>query len=112
MERVLGKRVKFPGNTSGAYGEVVGMIKDFNQKSLYHPIATLILYYRPNSNNLQLKLNGANILQLLLPLKKNGSIRFLIFLFHILFLIRILIRNMLQIKNAERYLQHFQYLLF
>jgi putative ABC transport system permease protein len=57
----LGKRVKFPGDTSGAYLEVVGMVKDFNQKSLYNPIAPLIMYYRPNSNNIQLKLSGQNI---------------------------------------------------
>jgi len=57
----LRKRVKFPGDTSGAYLEVVGVVKDFNQKSLYNPITPLILYYRPNSNNIQLKLSGQNI---------------------------------------------------
>ncbi|MGN6163624.1 MAG: ABC transporter permease, partial [Flavisolibacter sp.] len=50
----LGKRVKFPGDTSGNYLKVVGVVKDFNQKSLYNPIAPLILVYRPNSNNLQI----------------------------------------------------------
>jgi putative ABC transport system permease protein len=57
----LGKRVKFPGDTSGAYVEVVGVVKDFNQKSLYNPIAPLILFYRPNSNSLQIKLRAQNI---------------------------------------------------
>ena len=38
----LGKRVKFPGDTSGRYLEVVGVMKDFNQKSLYNPIAPLL----------------------------------------------------------------------
>lgn len=57
----LGKRVKFPGDTSGNYLEVVGVVKDFNQKSLYNPIAPLILVYRPNSNNLQIKLDARNI---------------------------------------------------
>lgn len=57
----LGKRVKFPGDTSGAYFEVIGVVKDFNQKSLYNPIAPLILYYRPYSNNIQLKLAHENI---------------------------------------------------
>lgn len=57
----LSKRVKFPGDTTGAYWEVVGVVKDFNQKSLYNPITPLILYYRPNSTNMQLKLSGQNI---------------------------------------------------
>ncbi|HWB28350.1 MAG TPA: ABC transporter permease [Chitinophagaceae bacterium] len=57
----LGKRVKFPGDTSGYYLEVVGVVKDFNQKSLYNPIEPLILFYTPNSNGIQLKLNAKNI---------------------------------------------------
>ena len=57
----LGKRVKYPGDTTAFYLEVVGVVKDFNQKSLYNPIAPLLLFYRPNSNNIQLKLNPKNI---------------------------------------------------
>lgn len=57
----LGKKVKFPGDTSGFYLEVVGVVKDFNQKSLYNPIAPLLLFYRPNNSSLQLKLEGKNI---------------------------------------------------
>ncbi|MEP6712720.1 MAG: ABC transporter permease, partial [Ferruginibacter sp.] len=57
----LGKRVKFPGDTSGNYLEVVGVIKDFNQKSLYNPIAPLLLFYGPNGNIIQLKMNAGNI---------------------------------------------------
>jgi len=57
----LGKRIKFPGDTSGNYLEVVGVFKDFNQKSLYNPIAPLLLFYGPNSNMIQLKMNEANI---------------------------------------------------
>ena len=60
-ENALGKRVKFPGDTSGNYLEVVGVVKDFNQKSLYNPITPLILFYRPNSNNIQLKLDAKDI---------------------------------------------------
>ena len=57
----LGKRIKFPGDTSGAYREVVGVFKDFNQNSLYNPIAPLLLFYAPNSNMIQLKMNPGNI---------------------------------------------------
>jgi putative ABC transport system permease protein len=57
----LGKRVKFPGDTSGNYLEVVGVIKDFNQKSLYNPIAPLLMFYGPNGNIIQLKMNTGNL---------------------------------------------------
>jgi len=57
----IGKRVKFPGDTSGNYVEVVGVFKDFNQKSLYNPIAPLLMFYRPNGNIIQLKMTGSVI---------------------------------------------------
>jgi putative ABC transport system permease protein len=57
----VGKRVKFAGDTSGYYAEVIGVVKDFNQQSLYNPIAPLILFYQPVSNGVQLKLNAQNI---------------------------------------------------
>ena len=72
----LGKRVKFPGDTSGAYLEVVGVVKDFNQKSLYNPIAPLIMYYRPNSNNIQLKLSGQNITATISSIEKEWKSAF------------------------------------
>ena len=60
-DNAIGKRVKFPGDTSSNYLEVVGVVKDFNQKSLYNPIAPLLLFYGPNSNIIQLKINTSNI---------------------------------------------------
>jgi len=57
----IGKRVKFPGDTSGNYLEVVGVIKDFNQKSLYNPIAPLLLFYGANNNVIQLKMAPGNM---------------------------------------------------
>ena len=57
----VGKRIKFPGDTSGRYLEVVGVIKDFNQKSLYNPIAPLLLFYAPNGNVIQLKTGSGDI---------------------------------------------------
>jgi len=59
-DEAIGKRVKFPGDTSGNYLEVVGVFNDFNQKSLYNPIAPLLLFYGPNGNIIQLKINPAN----------------------------------------------------
>ena len=57
----IGKRVKFPGDTSSHYLEVVGVVKDFNQKSLYNPIGPLLFFYSPNSNVIQLKMSAGNI---------------------------------------------------
>jgi putative ABC transport system permease protein len=54
-ENALGKKVKFPGDTTGYYLEVVGVVKDFNQKSLYNPITPLLFFYSPNNNSIQLK---------------------------------------------------------
>jgi putative ABC transport system permease protein len=56
-DNAIGKRVTFPGDTSAHYLEVVGVIKDFNQKSLYNVIAPLLLFYSPNSNIIEVKLN-------------------------------------------------------
>src|SRR5579862_3139016 len=60
-DNAIGKKVKFAGDTSGFYFEVVGVVKDFNQQSLYNPIAPLMLFYRPNGNSLQFKLDAKNI---------------------------------------------------
>ena len=57
----LGKRIKFPGDTSNNYVEVVGVFKDFNQKSLYNPIAPLLLFYGANGNVIEVKLEAGNI---------------------------------------------------
>jgi putative ABC transport system permease protein len=60
-KEAIGKRVKFPGDTSGRFMEVVGVVKDFHQKSLYNPIAPLLLFYGPNNNIIQLKMRPVNI---------------------------------------------------
>ena len=57
----IGMRVKFPGDTSGQYLEVVGVVKDFNQKSLYNPIEPLLMFYGPNGNMIQLKMNTSHL---------------------------------------------------
>ena len=57
----IGKHVKFPNDTSSYYLEVVGVVKDFNQKSLYNPIGPELFFYRPNRNHIQLKLDGKDI---------------------------------------------------
>jgi len=66
----LGKKVKFPGDTSGNYFEVVGVIKNFHQKSLYNPIAPLLLYYRENSISMLAKISPDNIPQTIASIQK------------------------------------------
>ncbi|HUZ58651.1 MAG TPA: ABC transporter permease [Hanamia sp.] len=60
-KEAIGKRVKFAGDTSSDYFEVVGVIKDFNQESLYNPIAPLLMFYRPNGNLIQVKMSTGNL---------------------------------------------------
>ena len=60
-DNAIGMRVKFPGDTSDNYLSVIGVIKDFNQKSLYNPIVPLLLQYSPNSNIMQLKLDAGDV---------------------------------------------------
>src|SRR5215212_5363249 len=72
----IGKKVKFPGDTTAFYFEVVGVVKDFNQKSLYNPISPLILFYRPNSNGIQIKLRSNNIPSTIAGIKKSWKATF------------------------------------
>jgi putative ABC transport system permease protein len=60
-KEAIGKRVKFPGDTSSNYLEVVGVVKDFNQESLYNPIAPLLMFYGPNGNMIELKMSTGNL---------------------------------------------------
>lgn len=60
-DQPIGKKVEFPGDTSGFYFEVVGVVKDFNQASMYNPIAPLILFYKPNNSTIEVKLRAANV---------------------------------------------------
>ncbi|MEP6728589.1 MAG: ABC transporter permease, partial [Bacteroidota bacterium] len=75
-DNAIGKRIKFPGDTSGYFMEVVGVVKDFNQKSLYNAIAPLLLRYRPTSNNIQMKLNPKTIAAALTSIEKSWKTAF------------------------------------
>ncbi|MEO8116739.1 MAG: ABC transporter permease [Bacteroidota bacterium] len=57
----IGKMVKRPGDTTGFAFHVIGVVKDFNQKSLYNPIAPLLFFYRPASHTILVKLQSQNI---------------------------------------------------
>jgi putative ABC transport system permease protein len=73
-DNAIGKRVKFPGDTTTTrYFEVVGVVKDFNQRSLYDSIAPLMLFYRPNSYNIQLKLAAKDMPSTLAGLQHTWS---------------------------------------
>ncbi len=60
-DQPIGKRVKYPGDTSAYYMEVIGVVKDFNQRSLYDSMAPLILFYQPYSNTISVKLHPEDI---------------------------------------------------
>jgi len=60
-DNAIGKKIKFSGDTSAFYLEVIGVVKDFNQKSLYNPVAPLMFLYRPTNNVIQIKLDAKNI---------------------------------------------------
>ena len=53
--------MKVPGDTTGFYLEVIGVVNDFNQTSLYNPIAPLLMFYRPASNNILVKMEATNV---------------------------------------------------
>lgn len=57
----IGKKIKFVGDPNEREFEVVGVVKDFHQQSLYNPISPLILTYRPNGSNLQAKISANDI---------------------------------------------------
>jgi putative ABC transport system permease protein len=75
-DNAIGKKVKYPGDTSGFYLEVVGVVKDFNQKSLYNPIAPLLIFFRPNSSGIQLKLDAQDITAAVASVEKSWQTYF------------------------------------
>ena len=67
----IGQRIKRTADTSSFYWEVVGVVKDFNQKSLYNPITPLLLFYRPNAPNIQVKISARDIPASVSSIEKN-----------------------------------------
>jgi putative ABC transport system permease protein len=57
----LGKKIKFPGDSTGSFAEVIGVVKDFHQKSLYNPIEPLMFFYSPVNPGVQVKLSERDI---------------------------------------------------
>jgi putative ABC transport system permease protein len=60
-DQPIGKQIKYPGDTSAFHYEVVGVVKDFNQAALYNPVAPLIMMYRANNFDIEIKLAEKNI---------------------------------------------------
>lgn len=60
-DQPLGKKIKFPGDTSNRHLEVVGVIQDFHQKSLYNPISPLLLFHRPILRTFLVKISPGHI---------------------------------------------------
>ena len=72
----IGMRVKFYKDTSGRYLEVVGVVKDYNQKSLYSPMVPLMLRYNAINANIQLKLDGQHVSTTLASVEKTWKTYF------------------------------------
>ena len=58
-DNAIGKKVTNPGGDFEL--EVIGVVKDFNQQSLYNPIEPLLLVYRPNASGLQAKITSKDM---------------------------------------------------
>jgi len=82
----IGKKIKLPGDTSGKYFEVVGVVKDFNQKSLYNPVTPLLLFNRPGQGNVEAKISLQNIPATISSIKKSWKNMFPGFPFQYTFL--------------------------
>ncbi len=83
-ESALGKKISNPGGDFEL--EVIGVVKDFNQKSLYNPIEPLLMVYRPKASGLQAKITNANISETLAELEKSWQNMFPDTPFHYSFL--------------------------
>ncbi|WP_020527547.1 ABC transporter permease [Flexithrix dorotheae] len=63
-EEPLGKKVQIGRPNEGEepnYAEVIGVLRDFHQQSLYSKIEPLIILYRPNNRILHVKIQGEEI---------------------------------------------------
>jgi putative ABC transport system permease protein len=69
----IGKKIRVSGDTSNFYLEVVGVVEDFHQKSLYNPVAPLLLRYRPNSFLVAAKIAPGKIDQTIAAVKKTWA---------------------------------------
>jgi len=68
-DNAIGKKIISPGGNLEF--EVIGVVKDFNQKSLYNSIEPLILSYRPNASGLQAKVATTNVSGTVADLEKS-----------------------------------------
>jgi putative ABC transport system permease protein len=105
----IGKKVKYSGDTSGNHYEVVGVMKDFNQQSLYNPIAPLLLFYGANGNMIQVKVHPANINATIASLEAGWKKYFPQLPLSISSWMTISIHNMLLTRKGERSLPPFPF---
>ncbi len=66
----IGKKIRLggepqPGQQPAPIAQVVGVVKDFHQQSLYNPIEPLILVYRPTNPVIHVKLQAQDVPQTL-----------------------------------------------
>lgn len=54
----IGKRFQIDQQDSSKFHKVIGVVRDFHQRSLYDPIEALLFYPRPNGSNVMIKIGG------------------------------------------------------
>ncbi|MDP5120033.1 MAG: ABC transporter permease [Spirosomaceae bacterium] len=59
-EDAIGKRIKNQGNDEAPFLYVVGVIKDFHMRTVYDPIAPLMMTYTRDNGSMQFKVAGEN----------------------------------------------------
>lgn len=81
----LGKKIRYAGDSVNT-AEVIGVFKDFHQKSLYNPIEPMALVYRESNGSVQVKINAENIPNTLASIEKSYKTIFPQYLFRYDFL--------------------------
>ena len=57
----IGRQIKASGNNLPDAAEVIGVVRDFHEKSLYNPIEPLVLLYREDNHSVQAKISPDQI---------------------------------------------------
>ncbi len=57
----IGKKLRWVGNPEVPYAQVIGVVKDFHQKSPYNPIEPLVMIYRPVAYTVHARVKPADL---------------------------------------------------
>ena len=57
----IGKKIKVGGGPNAPFAQVIGVVNDYHQKSLYNPIEPLVFVYRPTAFVVHAKVKPSNL---------------------------------------------------